>query len=292
MNKIFIIAQLCGLICLCGRAKEQPKTSDNLAATNDARPIETLTELLEDRFGIPITFEDPKWDSTDLILSPDAHWRQLHPGRAHEFPLRSAEILDGEVSSMASAEKGFDRLNELRNVFASVFARQGEYGKRFDSIADEGVIHVQPRVESPLDLVVTVKTNGTVTGYEALDLLCKALAKKSNSNVEVGMVPINAMNQQMVSLNETEIKGRVMLTHLLRNMRPRLSTHVGRPNMSWKFLYSYDSNLYVLNLRGVNSKTETTESQTAFKAVQNGILVPNASRGVRVNTTPQQISHP
>ena len=259
--------------------------------TNDPRPLETLAELIENRFHTVVTYDDPKWGSGDVIDVTAASWKSTHPfdiRRFYGYPRRSVQIEDYELAAAENATLGQDKILQLNAVLASAFSKLGEYGARFASVTDGAYIHVIPRGGSPLDLTVNVNTNGFVTLYQALDMLCKQLSRERGSTVVIGTVPINYLEQHKVSSHEGKATARKILMDLLNDMRPEYAIHLPAHVVTWKLLYSYDGDLYALNLNGVAADQQS--APITLPPTTNGPSSP--SRAIRVNNPAPPAPHP
>jgi len=248
----------------CGAGETGPPA--NLEISVDAsRPIAVALDLLEQRHGVAITYEDPRYahesdiaDVTDRVRrdsggNPEGtHPRVLIPrhGRLHViYVMRGKTSQLDDIAAVirllleAHAEQrlpGGFRMERSGTLFHVVpIAVKGE---------DGGLVEAGSVLDAKIDLLKEERT-----GLETLEAICAALHQVTGEHVVLGLTPLNWLIDRRVSVGASDEAARAVLGRVLAGIEPSMS-------WSWRLFYDPGLKWHVLNLYVVPKMHESMPS--------------------------------
>jgi hypothetical protein len=238
------------------RAEVNHSTDSATVSASDSRPLAQAVTALSEEYAWTIDFEDPPFYSKhDLVDDTAPEWRAAHPnvpgvtvigggGFRTRFPetadtrLSAAEeehVLDIVVSDYNKSGNpgGFSLINEGNGRFAVVGSHVSD-----DSGQEEAV-------PSILDTAITVPTEAR-NGLQTISAILKALATKSQTRVELGLMPWNALVRTEVTVGGQNIPARALLLQTLSLIKTTLY---------WRLYYDNDVKTYAFSLLPLRKAT-------------------------------------
>lgn len=225
---------------------------------SDARPVAKAVEVLSQRHGIVITYEDPPYafagDLKDVTAAVSRS--PVKPGHRVLVPRGGAVQLAYSLSPSTGKLENPDAL--IRKVLDTYLAGGG--GSQFEVIQQDDVFHVVPvmvknsagawaATRSVLDTPITVPVQPR-SGTEMVDAICNALSAVT-VRVAIGMAPVNALaNTQVVDGGSNE-PARDILSRTLKQLSREAANRLGEDGEQpyvWRLLFDPSSKVYVLNL--------------------------------------------
>lgn len=231
-------------------------------SVDTSRPIAAALDLLEQRHGVAITYEEPRYvhesdlaDVTEEVRRDSGgnhegtRPRVLVPraGRLHvSYLMRNKTSKLDDIAAVirllleAHAEQrlpGAFRMERTGSLFHVVpIAVKGEDG----SLVEAGSV-----LDAKIDFAKEERT-----GLETLEAICAAVRKVTGEDVTLGMAPLNLLIDRRVSVGASDETARAVLVRVLAGIKP---------NMSWRLFYSPSSlKCHLLNLYVVPEKHEST----------------------------------
>jgi len=211
---------------------------ETLTVADDPRPVSEAIDILANKYGWLITYEDPPYrNSADI-----APWLNVPKGARLDitYSLSTVTHLPDEAQVVSAL------LQTAQQKTGIVFeARKG--AKRLHIVparardASGNLVDIVPI----LDTHITVTSEQTVAAG-ALSLICQELSRMTGEDVIVGTTPLGFLHiRTRVSANG--IPAREVLSSLLDSIAP---------NLSWSLYYDPGDHSYALNIDVVHSKGE------------------------------------
>ncbi len=233
------------IVAFLGNASASPNT----ITVQDARPVAKAIQELEKRYGWRITYEDPPYShSSDMpdVTPSVQEGSSVAPG---------ANRVLGPKAAILSFPLPATNQDELSTVEAVVNI-YNESHRRFEFAVVRGarLLHVVPRkvtglsgnlepVKPVLDTVITIEPRER-TAIALLEEICKKVSIATNTDVDLGTVPMNMLAQTKTSIGGSGRTARSILEQLIVETGARLS-------LSWRLLYGPDDKGYALNISWV-----------------------------------------
>jgi hypothetical protein len=224
----------------------------------DARPVAKAVEVLGQRYGIVVTYEDPPYafagDLQDVTAAVSRS--PVKPGHRVLVPREGAIQLTYSLSPSTGKLEHPDAL--IRKVLDTYRANGG--GSQFELIQQDDVFHVVPvmvknsagvlvATRSVFDTPITVPVQPR-SGMEMVDAICKALSAVT-ARVAVGMAPLNALANAQVVEGGTNEPARDILARTLKQLSKEAASRLGKGGEQpyvWRLLFDPSSKAYFLNL--------------------------------------------
>jgi hypothetical protein len=223
------------------------------------RPVAKAVEVLSDRHGLVITYEDPPYtfegdlkDVTAIVSrSP------VQPGQRVLGPRSGQLNLTYSVSPATGKLEDADGL--LRRVLDTHLANGGS---QFELIQQDDVFHVVPvmvknsagawvATRPILDIPITVPVQPR-SGAQMVDAICDALTASAKVRVVVGMAPDSALANDQVVDGGTNEPARDILSRSLKQLSKETGRRLGageERQYVWQLLLDPSPKTYFLNLR-------------------------------------------
>ena len=225
-----------------------------------ARPLADAVNLLEERYGWIITYEDaPYVHSSDVKdvtrevrrdldeSSQAAVARVLVPsgGRIDMTATISGSVPNQEdIAALvrkaldAHAENGNPGVFRLQRAGTSFHVIPSQVRTSAGQLAPKGSI---------LDAAITISDKER-DGVQTLEAICDAVAHSAGVRIGVGTIPFNMLRQTRIHLTASEESARSVLVRALAGMHR---------NVSWRLFYDPGLRLYVLNVHVVQTRERT-----------------------------------
>jgi hypothetical protein len=223
----------------------------------DPRPVAKVVEALEQKYGWPITYEDPPYVHPSDIVDVTRSVRRS-PSRApggllmpgHRVLIPKGGSLSITTSSGDQAESAAAVRDYVEAAVNAYNASRG--GEVFAVTQGDQLIHVLPRkVTGPsgtlepvtpiLDTAITIAPRER-TAFALLEEICTAIAAGTTHEVVIGITPVNLLMNSRVSIVASNKAARSVLEELIQTLDAPLS---------WKVFYDPGLKWYVVNINVV-----------------------------------------
>jgi hypothetical protein len=239
--------------------------SPNTITVQDPRPVDKAIQELEKRYGWQITYEDPPYShfgemtdvsDTDWPGTPIRGPSQLQSLQANNrtlVPKREPIVPRGSLSfTLPSANP--DELGAVEALVKSYNASRG--GNVFAVVRGTGVLHVVPRkaaglsgnlepVKPLLDTVITIEPKER-TSYALIEEVLKKISIGTNTNVVMGGIPVNMLDNMKTSIGGSGKTARSILEQWILESRAPLS---------WLLSYEPSAKWFALNIYGLRNNS-------------------------------------
>ncbi|MBO0862107.1 MAG: hypothetical protein J2P21_27160 [Chloracidobacterium sp.] len=230
-------------------ARHFPAQPQTVSVVNRSRPAEVALEIIQDRHGVVITYEDAPYSyEADVDDDTSPEWRRSHPNGFRALVPKRGSL---EVTYYTSRPIISD---EIRSAIQKVLDANAEknYPGRFRLRQEGEMFHVEPtqvrdrvgrlvNVRSILDASISFPQQ-ELTGLKALEVITTAVSRARGINFVGGTVPQNRLYRTSLSRGANHETARDILIDVIKATNSRLS---------WWILYGPDLKEYVLNLREV-----------------------------------------
>jgi hypothetical protein len=225
-------------------------------STEYGRPLAEAIQMLEDRYGFVITYEDPRYmhasEIEDVTEKVRRDLDKFKPGKAPRVIVPKGGILSFDYDETLARKSDYHLILVQQLVAAN--SAQGNAG-RFRVEQQGALIHVIPTAiknergkvvaqSSVLDAVISVP-KAERSGMQTLDAICAAVSQVTGTKVVFFGGPFN--NLYLRYRNEEEITrepARAALAEILAKIGK------GTP-LSWQLLYDPGMKMYGLNIHVV-----------------------------------------
>ncbi|HVQ39719.1 MAG TPA: hypothetical protein VMS31_19420, partial [Pyrinomonadaceae bacterium] len=229
-------------------------------SVESGRPLAEALKILEARYGLLITYEDPRYmhasEIEDVTEKVRRDLDKFPPGKAPRVLVPKGGVLSFDYDEALTARSD----NQLILVQQLVEANraQGNPG-RFRVEQQGAFIHVIPIAtrnergkvvaqSTVFDAVITVP-KAKRSGMQTLDAICAAVSQVTGTRVGVGSAPLNAFFRYRDEEGITRRPAREALAELLARIG-----YATPP--SWRLLYDPMMKIYALNVRVVRTAHE------------------------------------
>lgn len=230
------------------KPSEITQTGDTVhVAVTSARPLVTALDLLRNKYGWSVNYEDPQFvGKADLAESNDARYVNSASGARPHIPNGGLFTMDFPVGGAVGPDeqKTLKALVEAYNHSAN----PGRYELRqqdqhFDVVgiaAHDGSGQIKGQTP-PLDAIVTLAAKESST-IEAVTSICDQVSKLTSLSVSVGVYPQNLFSRPVKIATAEKLEAREALYKIFaRALADK------EQNISWRLLYDPDSQSYVVN---------------------------------------------
>jgi hypothetical protein len=216
-------------------------------AARAARPLDRALIALRGEYGWIVDYEDPPYDSHDLVDSTDPNWRQAHPNAKGVTRVAGGSFTTafelGGGATLESAE-GQRALGQVvgdynRSGNPGKFVIKSEGLQRYSVVgvaANESGVS-ETSVTPILDTRIAIPA-GEYGVAEAIKRILRVVSDKSGEKITLGSGPVNLMFHAKVNLGDDEQPARELLAQ---------AAAVTRFPLVWRLLYSADMHTYFLN---------------------------------------------
>jgi hypothetical protein len=228
-------------------------------SVSDGRPVAKAVEVLSQRHGIAITYEDPPYafDGDLKDVTAAVARSPVKPGHRVLVPRGGAVQLTYSLSSSTGKLESPDAL--IRKVLDTHLANGG--GAQFELIQQDDVFHVVPvmvknsagvwaATRSILETRITLPVQAR-TGTQIVDAICNAVST-AEVRVVVGMAPESALASDQVVEGGTKEPAREILSRSLKQLSKEAGRRLGEREERqyvWQLFFDPSSKMYFLNLR-------------------------------------------
>ena len=256
-----------------GQQLAQPSV---VVSVNEPRPLARAAILIEQRFGVSVSYEDPAYgNAVDLVDKTDAQYKLSHPEAKVLIP--RAGSLNLTLPTEASVQMGASANSTIGPILQSAInshMMNGDPGE-FKVITTAGGFSIVPTAvrgsagmmipnQSPLETAISISA-GRRDAKQTLNLICEAISNGSGSKVTVGL--IEELRNQVIQLAANNEPARDVLVRFLNTRVWADNSITAIPKLSWSLLYGPDVEMYALNLRAVRVQIKTPTGRNTSVAV-------------------------
>jgi hypothetical protein len=221
-------------------------------SANDSRPLAQALNVLQQKYGWRVNYEDPEYVSKlDVVEAKALLDKSSYPNGEHRIPRGGVFVVEFPAGSSPDAAPDEQKTLQLIVDAYNHSSNPGQFELRSDKDRAGEVFAVvgtaahdnQGRVsrqQAVLDLPITLAVEER-TASDTIDLICQKMGEKNNAKVTLGVHPLG-LDRVKVTIGGKELAAR---SHLLRALES-----TGR-TLSWRLLYDPDSNSYFLNLQQI-----------------------------------------
>jgi len=259
----------------------QGQTSIHITVS-DPRPLVMAAERLEQLSGIPINYEDVRYenlaemeDVTDKVTRPEQRAMA-----ARVFGAPGARIIvpaGGELSILAQLDPATGKITDVLGPLNALLAAHQSKGLpgvyAIESL--NGAFFITPsQVRNargslvPARSVLATPVNlpfARRTAAESLQLILDEVSKESGFKLGMGMVPVNALIQTETALGAAGEPARDIIARLLASVASA-ANGAGRPSpaISYQLLFSPRLRYYIFNARITPRRRRGGQPRVAF----------------------------
>jgi hypothetical protein len=257
-NSSKVVTALLWLVAGTGSFAADISSTEQQLSISDPRPVAKALEILSQRHGIVITYEDPPYAAeSDLKDVTTAVSRSpLKPGQSVLVPRGGVLELTYSVSAPTGKLDNSDAV--IRKILDAHLVTGA--GSQFELIQQGDVFHVVPvmvknsagawvATRSILDAPITLPVQPR-SGTQIVDAICNALST-SKVRVAVGMVPEAPLASGRVVEGGTNEPARDILSRSLKQLSTEAGKRLGAGDQRqyvWQLLFDPSSKMYFLNL--------------------------------------------
>jgi hypothetical protein len=219
-------------------------------SANAPRPLEQALDTLQQEYGWQVDYEDPQYVSElDVVEVPDPKFPASHSESRTRVPGGAAFHVQFVIGPKASLDEEktlgavIDSYNQSNNPGQFELRKIAE--RDFDIVgisAHDKQGRLSPQ-RALLDLPIIVPVVRR-SASDTVALICKTLAARSHTSVNLGVYPRHLLDYRMVRVGGSAIPARTLLINTLASP--------GR-NFYWRMLFDPDSRTYFLNLHSVRN---------------------------------------
>lgn len=240
-----------------GCVPANPATAIDSARTDlveGVRPLAAALDLVEQQTGVPVSYEDPVYvfvgdlePFAPAAAAPEAEAAERPQGfGASDLVLPRRGGIDFDLGSASKRE--IDRI--VQGLLERHAARQNPGRFRMSVVAGHRIVSPREVKDargewrsqgSPLDATITLR-GGEWQLDDLIDEVLKRTAEATGIPIEGGLLPLNLLAQQRLSLGGGEQAARAILAACLAAMRQQ------GWDISWRLLYDPNLRTYFFNL--------------------------------------------
>ncbi len=247
----------------------------------DPRPFKAAIDALEDRFGVPINYEDPRFEATDEIIDvtdqvQNTQQRRANPNVRIKVPKGGVFVIDliAPNATVPSRDDIQSLLIQLRSSYDAQ-ALPGKFVVAQISTAHGSNLVVEPiavrnkegvwtKTPPVLDSPITIPS-ATRSGFETLTQIASAIGESSGFRTVIGTVPLNALAHATMNFGARREPARTALLQFLQQLGGAQALAGPSPQMgfSYRLLFDPSYRLYVLNIQSVRLKASSDKQDSA-----------------------------
>lgn len=233
------------------------ETNKERLSVDDPRPVAAAAEMLEQKYGWIVTYEDPPYahesDLVDVTEKVRKDLDKYKPGQAPKVfvpkggPLELEYDVDPVTKKPAAPDVVIQQLLDAYAVNGKAGAfRLEKEGQRLHIIGTsarnkDGVWTAH---ESVLATVITLPAQKR-NGMKLLEDFCAAVSQSGGTPVVIGTVPTSLLIRYETEAGTKDQKARTFLVNELDRM-------TGHARLSWQLFYSAQTKTYYLNIREIS----------------------------------------
>ena len=202
---------------------------------NDPRPLMYAALALEAKYGVVVTYEDPRYAyAADLVDIRHPDVAKAQPGLRAFSPVAKTLVLDRAAWPAAASP---DEVVALAQGILKQHHASGGGAATFRLKRTGDAIHIIPSKardekgrpvdqESILDVSIAPSAQH-VNGFKALMAVAESVGQRTGTQVLVGNVPLNLLTRYDCDLGGAEEEARTVLTRVLEGTGRKLSWQLG-----------------------------------------------------------------
>ena len=251
-----------GLFILMGivaRGRSLQGVREVKLSVENPRPVAQAIEMLKEKYGWVITYEDPCYvhesEIADVTLKVRKDLDKYKPGEAPKVIVPKGGALEFTYDVMSDTNLPADPAMVVQKLLDAQ-ATSGT-GGRFRLETRGRIMHVIPAEiknsngvlvpqQSVLDTIISLPS-GERTVLQKLQNICEAIRQVSDIPVVLGAIPTNLFLQHQDQRGAESQRARDILVDTFETMNKET-------NLSWRLLYEPGVKKYVLNIRLVSKR--------------------------------------
>jgi hypothetical protein len=214
---------------------------------NDPRPLRQAIEALRLEYDWTVDYEEPPYESYDLVDVTDPVWRKAHPDAKGGTGLAGGFFTTTFYAGSDMSSGSLDEERALQKVVADYnasgnpgrFRLKREGADRFSvvGIAIKDSSGNEKAVTPVLDTRISIPI-GERTEKEAIELISQTVSVKSPYKVEFGNAPSIEVLQTRVKVEGDNLTARELFAQVA----------AATPLMAWLLLWDANANCYFMNM--------------------------------------------
>jgi len=243
------------VVLLFASAKVVAQVERLQVSVASGRPVADAIVEMERRHGIAISYEDLPWVHSDDLRDVTLEVRRdlAEFATRGEEPPRVIVPRGGNLSFSYDSDRATGVPINLEQAISELLSANTDAGNAgtFRVLPGREMMHVVPvarrnpagivtTTQPVLDSVISLSLE-SINGSEALLVFCDTVSRTSGETIVPGTVPINALLNTSITLDENQGVARDTLVDILEQVPVPV-----RP--SWQLFYDPTTNKYVLNI--------------------------------------------
>jgi hypothetical protein len=209
--------------------------------SNSPRPLAQILDALRQKYGWPVNYEDPRFDSKmDVVetkkpgIATDSNLPSLLPAGG-AFTIEFSSSAPSEEKILQSAVESYNRGNypgrfEVRSGKPGAYSIVGVKARD----ARDQITGQSPLFDEPVSLASQQRM-----ALDTINLICQAIAEQRGVAVTLGVFPRRVLAAAPVVLGGVKVPARDLLYQTLSN--------INRP-FYWRLLYDPSTHGYFLDI--------------------------------------------
>jgi hypothetical protein len=258
----FGLAGLLILVIFAARARGSQGMSQIKLSVDDPRPVAKAIEMLEEKYGWVITYEDPRYvhesEIADVALKVRRDLDKYKPGEVPPVLVPKGGALEFTSDVVPGTNLPAYPARVVQQLLDAQAARDN--GGRFRLETSGQIMHVIPTMiknsegslvpqESVLDAIIFLPAEER-TGEEKLESVCAAIGRATNIPVVIGTIPTNWFFRHIDQQGAVREKARDVLVNMFETM-----TRDSETKLSWRLFYGPGTKRYALNIHMVSPRS-------------------------------------
>jgi hypothetical protein len=290
--KIESLILLIGLTSLGSASLAQMRTET--LSVDDPRPLSAIAAAIEGRTGVPISYEDARYEHTaDLedVTDKVTNAQQKAQGSPNVRVIvpKGGKLTTSITFDPKARSADIEAASAALRSAVSTYNNSQLFGARFQITVRNAAIYVEPvqfrestgQFKTATSVLATpiIMERQERSGLETLSIIASLLSK-SGYRVEVGTVPLRAMINSRVTIGASGESAIDVLTRALASIGEVMQGRFARPTFAYTMLFDPKQRFYALNIRVVQNPNSDHPTHTLPESK------PTSSEGVYFKRTP------
>lgn len=213
---------------------------------NFPRPLQQAIEAIREEYGWTVDYEDPPYESYDLVDGTDPGWRKAHPDAKGATRVggglftatfnAGSDMSSGSPDEERALQKVVADYNASRNPGRFVLKTESTDRFAIVGIATKDTSGNEKAVTPILDTRISVPLQERSV-KEAIELISQAVSEKSLPKVEFGNAPTIEALQTRMRVGGDNLMARELFAQVAVAIR-----------MFWLLLYDADAHCHFMNI--------------------------------------------
>jgi hypothetical protein len=234
---------------------------------NSSRPLEQAIEAIRQEYGWTVDYEEPPYESYDLVDNTDPGWRGAHPTAKGVTRIAgglfTATFYAG--SDMSSGSPDEERALEKVVADYNASGNPGRFMLKAEGADRLSIVGIGIRDSSGNERTVTPILDTRISlplqehdVVEAMKLISQAVSEKSPYKVEPGNAPTNLSIQTRMRVGGDNLTARELFAQVAAATRLRTI---------WLLLWDADAHCYFMNMDIAMEATSHDPSSPGLKPI-------------------------